>query len=52
MAIMIPSIPNEYTPASREGEMFQALKKLPDYYYVFHSFRMIDILTPTGKKVK
>ncbi len=50
MAIMIPSIPNEYTPASREGEMFQALKKLPDYYYVFHSFRMIDIINSDWKE--
>lgn len=38
MAIMIPHVPNEFTPESREGEMFESLQKLPDDYYVFHSF--------------
>lgn len=38
MAVMIPKRPREFTPSSREGVMFDALKQLPDDYYVFHSF--------------
>lgn len=37
MAHMIPSTPREFPPESREGEVFNALKKLSDEYYVFHS---------------
>ena len=43
MATMIPSTPKEHTPESREGEMFEALDKLPKDYYVFHSQRLIDV---------
>ena len=41
MAIMIPSRPLEVPEHSREDEMFDALEKLSDEYYVFHSFRII-----------
>ena len=40
MAIMIPSTPNEYVPESREGDIFESLKKLSDNYYVFHSLKI------------
>lgn len=43
MAIMIPDSPREYTPASLEGEMFEALRKLPDKYYIVHSFKNIFV---------
>lgn len=44
MAIMIPSIPNECDERSREEEIFYSLRDhLPDEYYVFHSFRFIEI---------
>lgn len=38
---MIPSRPLEVPEHSREDEMFDALEKLSDEYYVFHSFRII-----------
>lgn len=41
MARMIPEIPIEIPEGSREDEMFIALSKLPDEYYVFHSFVLI-----------
>lgn len=50
MAIMIPSIPQDFSPESREGEMFLSLQKLPDDYYVFHSFRIIRIEDNTWKE--
>lgn len=50
MAIMIPHVPNEFTPESREGEMFESLQKLPDDYYVFHSFRIINIVDSEWKE--
>lgn len=37
MAHMIPPIPKEFDEKSDEGMVFNALKKLPDEYYVFHS---------------
>ena len=43
MAIMYPDVPHEFSPASREGIMFDCLKKLSDEYYVFHSFKIINI---------
>ena len=42
MAIMIPEKPNNFEPASQEGLIFNALAKLPEEYYVFHSFRITD----------
>ena len=41
MARMIPEKPIEIPEGSREDEMFIALSKLPDDYYVFHSFVLI-----------
>lgn len=47
MAIMIPNTPHEFDPASQEGLMFDALTKLPDDYYVFHSFRITSVTDNT-----
>ena len=42
MAKMIPEKPRTFSPESLEGTMFKALEeKLPDTYYVFHSFRIV-----------
>ncbi len=43
MAIMIPDTPREYTRASREGEVFRALEKLPREYYVVHSLKTVRV---------
>lgn len=40
---MIPEIPREFDPASHEGTAFQALSRLPDDYYVFHSLSLVTI---------
>ena len=50
MAIMIPHVPNDFTPESREGDMFLSLQKLPDDYYIFHSFRIINIIDSEWKE--
>lgn len=50
MAIMIPTIPQDFSPESREGEMFISLQRLPDDYYVFHSFRIIKMEDNTWKE--
>lgn len=42
MAIMIPERPRSFAPASQEGLMFDALQALPDTWYVFHSFKMVN----------
>ncbi|MGI6260395.1 MAG: NERD domain-containing protein [Acutalibacteraceae bacterium] len=47
MAIMIPNTPHEFEAASQEGLMFEALAKLPDDYYVFHSFRITSVTDNT-----
>lgn len=47
MATMIPDKPHDFDPASQEGLMFDALKKLPDDYYVFHSFRITAVTENT-----
>ena len=43
MATMIPDLPRDYDPMSLEGEMFEALKRLPDNYYVVHSFKNVFV---------
>ena len=50
MAIMIPSIPKNFTPESGEDKVFKALKSLPgdlknktNAYYVFHSFKINQV---------
>ena len=40
MAIMCPDTPKEFDKYSFEDLAFSALEKLPDDYYVFHSFRI------------
>lgn len=44
MAKMIPSEIAYYDKKSREDVMFHALSKLPNDYYVFHSYRVHDML--------
>lgn len=44
MAIMIPDKPKEIDPRSHEDIMFDELQKLPDEYYVFHSFEIVSIV--------
>ncbi len=43
MAYMFPEKPKEFAPNSQEGVMFEALAKLPDSYYVFHSFSIVNM---------
>ena len=43
MAKMIPDIPKEFDPRSREGIMFEELSELSEDYYVFHSFEVVSI---------
>lgn len=43
MAIMIPEKPRSFKPESREDIMFSALEKLPDDYYVIHSYQISKI---------
>lgn len=42
MALMIPDKPIDITESSLEDVMFEALEKLPDDYYVFHSFKILN----------
>ena len=43
MAHMIPATPKEFDERSHEGDVFNALKKLPDDYYVFHSVSTVGV---------
>lgn len=43
MAIMFPDKPKEFALNSKEDLMFEALRKLPDSYCVFHSFSIVTI---------
>lgn len=43
MAVMIPEKPHDFDPRSREGLMFDCLEKLPEDYYVFHSFKIVTV---------
>ena len=47
MAIMIPT-DGYFEPKSGEKDMFDALKKLPDDYYVFHSYRLVQLIPDKG----
>lgn len=40
---MIPDTPREFVPSSLEGVMFDGLSRLPDEYYVFHSFKIVSL---------
>ena len=42
-AHMIPPVPKDFDDWSKEGIVFNALKKLPDDYYVFHSVVINDV---------
>lgn len=48
MAHMIPSDGGYFDPRSKEEEMFNALKTLPDDYYVFHSYRLVRLIPGKG----
>lgn len=47
MAIMIPDVPRNFETASLEDVMFKALELLPNDYYVFHSFKMGNVVDNT-----
>lgn len=44
---MYPDKPHEFPPNSREGIMFDCLKKLSNEYYVFHSFKIVNVIEDT-----
>lgn len=48
MAIMIPSEVGYFDPASKEKEMYDALSTLPQDYYVFHSYRLVNLIPDKG----
>lgn len=50
MAIMIPSYPYGYSPESREDDIFFGLEKLPNDYFVFHSFKFNSMKGSTWKE--
>lgn len=43
MAKMIPERPRSFTSSSLEGIMFDALEKLPEDYYIIHSFKLVTV---------
>ena len=43
-AHMIPPIPKDFDKYSNEGMVFNALKKLPEEYYVFHNVVVNDVV--------
>lgn len=47
MAIMYPEKPYECEPNSCEDIMFDCLKKLPDTFYVFHSYKIVNVIDET-----
>lgn len=44
MAIMLPDRPRDFDKNSLEDIMFDALERLPDDYYVFHSFKIVKVV--------
>lgn len=48
MATMIPSDGGIFNPASGEEKIFNALKQLPEDYYVFHSYRVVELVPEIG----
>ena len=44
MAKMIPEHPCEFNPASKEDVIFEALKRLPEEYIVFHSVGLLQVV--------
>ncbi len=47
-ATMIPSDGGYFDPSSGEEKMFEALKELPEGYYVFHSYRLVNLIPDKG----
>lgn len=47
MAIMLPNNVKMFSIGSLEDVMFESLKKLPDDYYVFHSFKILNKIANT-----
>jgi len=43
MAKMLPDRPRSFAPGSLEDVMFDALEKLPENYYVIHSFKLVTL---------
>ena len=43
MAIMCPCEIKEFNENSLEDLMYECLKNLPDDYYVFHSFKIVNL---------
>ena len=41
---MIPEKPRSFSKESLEDIMFEALEKLPNDYYVFHSFKVVNVI--------
>ena len=41
---MYPNKPKECSINSKEDLMFEALEKLPDTYYVFYSFKIVNVI--------
>lgn len=48
MAHMIPTDGGHFDPSSKEREMFNALSSLSDDYYVFHSYRLVQLIPDKG----
>lgn len=44
---MYPDKPKKFDVNSQEDIMFNALEKLPDTYYVFHSFSIVNVVDDT-----
>lgn len=43
MAKMLPERPRTFAPGSLEDVMFNALEKLPEDYYIIHSFKLVTV---------
>lgn len=43
MAKMLPERPRSFAPGSLEDIMFDALEKLPEEYYIIHSFKLVSL---------
>ena len=43
MAILIPKLPREFDSVSKEGYVYDRLSRLSDQFFVFHSFKFVDL---------
>lgn len=48
LPLMIPGIPMDYSKASKENIVFQALSQIPEDWIIFHSLRVINDLYTDG----